>query len=327
MAKNYLFQAIDWAILETILNKSTSKTIWDSMTKKYQGNERAKQQQRQALTMAIANKMRIHGENLEDVAIVEKILRSMTTKFIYVVFSINESNDIEALSLDELQNSLLIYEWKIDRQDKQEQAMQISQTQALQTIVNSRAVSRGKENWKGRSRSDRLRSEHNQKSDDASLFMVYHPKEVSEKNVWYLDTGCSNHMCVKGRGKVTIRAKNNSVQTIANVLYVPDLKSNLLSLGQLQEKGYEILIKDGVCQVHDPKLGLIVKVKMTGNRLFPLYLQTTNLSFLSTKMKDTAWFWHYQDGHLYFGGLKALQQKKMVNGLPHFDSPSEICEI
>ncbi|GKV19296.1 hypothetical protein SLEP1_g29580 [Rubroshorea leprosula] len=42
-AKNYLFQSIDWVILETILNKSTYKTIWDSMKKKYQGNERAKQ--------------------------------------------------------------------------------------------------------------------------------------------------------------------------------------------------------------------------------------------------------------------------------------------
>ncbi|GKV52942.1 hypothetical protein SLEP1_g59492, partial [Rubroshorea leprosula] len=157
--------------------------------------------------------------------------------------------------------------------------------------------------------------------------MVCHPKEVSKKNVWYLDTGCSNHMCgdksafsdldescqdkvkfgdnsiiaVKGRGKVSIRAKDNSIQTISNVLYVPDLKSNLLSLGQFQEKGYEILIKDGVCQIRDSKFGLIAK--------------------------DTAWLWHCRFGHLYFGGLKALQQKKMVNGLPHFDSPSEICEI
>ncbi|GLU00272.1 hypothetical protein SLE2022_176510 [Rubroshorea leprosula] len=183
--------------------------------------------------------------------------------------------------------------------------------------------------------------------------MVCHPKEVSKKNVWYLDTGCSNHMCgdksafsdldescqdkvkfgdnstiaVKGRGKVTIRAKDNSIQTISNVLYVSDLKSNLLSLGQLQEKGYEILIKDGVCQIRDSKLGLIAKVKMTRNRLFPLYLQTTNLSCLSARLKDTAWLWHCRFGHLYFGGLKALQQKNMVNGLAHFDSPSKICEI
>ena len=34
-AKNYLFQAIDRPILETILCKETSKDIWDSMKKKY----------------------------------------------------------------------------------------------------------------------------------------------------------------------------------------------------------------------------------------------------------------------------------------------------
>ncbi|GKV20688.1 hypothetical protein SLEP1_g30775 [Rubroshorea leprosula] len=37
-------------------------------------------------------------------------------------------------------------------------------------------------------------AEHNEKNDDSSLFMVCHPKEVS-KNVWYLDTSCSSHMC------------------------------------------------------------------------------------------------------------------------------------
>lgn len=35
-AKNYLFQAIDRSILETILCKDTSKHIWDSIKKKYQ---------------------------------------------------------------------------------------------------------------------------------------------------------------------------------------------------------------------------------------------------------------------------------------------------
>ena len=44
-AKNYLFQAIDRSILETILCKDTTKHIWDSMKKKYQGTTRAKRQQ------------------------------------------------------------------------------------------------------------------------------------------------------------------------------------------------------------------------------------------------------------------------------------------
>ena len=44
-AKNYLFQAIDRSILETILDKETSKGIWDSMKKKFQGNARVKRAQ------------------------------------------------------------------------------------------------------------------------------------------------------------------------------------------------------------------------------------------------------------------------------------------
>nr|DAD21450.1 TPA_asm: hypothetical protein HUJ06_022913 [Nelumbo nucifera] len=159
--KNYLFQAIDRSILETILCKDTSMQIWDSMKKKYQGNTRAKRVQLQALrrefevlqmklgesvseyfsrTMAIANKMRIHGEKLEDVTIVEKILHSMTPRFNFVICSIEESKDIDTLSIDELQNSLLVHEQKITQQDNEEQA--------LQAATSSRG--HGKGGWKGK---------------------------------------------------------------------------------------------------------------------------------------------------------------------------------
>ena len=108
-AKNYLFQAIDRSILETIFCKDTSKEIWDSMKKKYQGSSRVKRAQLQALrrdfevlqmkegesvtyycsrTMGIANNMRFHGEKMTDTTIVEKIIRSLTPKFDYVVCSI-----------------------------------------------------------------------------------------------------------------------------------------------------------------------------------------------------------------------------------------------
>ncbi|KAK0595133.1 hypothetical protein LWI29_003872 [Acer saccharum] len=109
------------------------------MKKKYQGTTRAKRQQLQLLrsefetlrmksgelvtdyfsqTMAIVNKMRIHDNKTEDVTIVEKILRSMTPKFNFVVCSIGKSNDIDELSIDELQSSLLIHEHKINKQGK-----------------------------------------------------------------------------------------------------------------------------------------------------------------------------------------------------------------
>ncbi|XP_047252753.1 uncharacterized protein LOC124887324 [Capsicum annuum] len=134
-AKNYLFLAIDRPILETILCKETSKDIWDSMKKKYQGTTRVKRAQLQALrrdfetlqmkegesvisyyarTMEISNKMRFYGEKMTDVTIVEKILCSLTSKYDYVVCSIEESKDIDELLLDELQSSLLVHEQKMN---------------------------------------------------------------------------------------------------------------------------------------------------------------------------------------------------------------------
>jgi len=64
------------------------------------------------------------------------------------------------------------------------------------------------------------------------------------------------------------------------------LKTNLLSIGQLQEKGYDISIKDGVCKIQDEKLGLIAQVGMTPNRMFPLYLHTITNSCFTARLKD-----------------------------------------
>jgi hypothetical protein len=47
--KNYLFQAIDRSLLETILKRDTAKDIWDSLRQKYQGTTRVKRAQLQAL--------------------------------------------------------------------------------------------------------------------------------------------------------------------------------------------------------------------------------------------------------------------------------------
>ena len=103
------------------------------------------------------------------------------------------------------------------------------------------------------------------------LLMAYVDiKEVDREELWFLDSGCSNHMCGKKEmftdlddtfrksvklgnnsslavlGKGNVRMKVNGImQVITGVLYVPDLQNNLLSIGQLQKKGLVFLIKHG----------------------------------------------------------------------------------
>ena len=63
--------------------------------------------------LTIANKMKAHGERMEQLVIVEKILRSMTSKFDYVVCSIEESNNLTTMTINELQSSLLVHEQRM----------------------------------------------------------------------------------------------------------------------------------------------------------------------------------------------------------------------
>lgn len=73
-----------------------------------------------ARTLTITNKMRIHEEQMGDVVVIEKILRSMTPKYDYGVCSIEESHDLDILSIDELQSSLLVHEQRMRRHAAEE---------------------------------------------------------------------------------------------------------------------------------------------------------------------------------------------------------------
>ncbi|XP_019432133.1 PREDICTED: uncharacterized protein LOC109339179 [Lupinus angustifolius] len=112
---------------------------------------------------------------------------------------------------------------------------------------------------------------HGEDSDNEQvLLMVTTDKESVKSEHWYLDTGCSNHMTghkdwfvkldestkskvkfadhsaidAEGIGDISIQRKNGKQAYISNVLYVPKMKSNLLSLGQLLEKDYTMTMKD-----------------------------------------------------------------------------------
>ncbi|XP_076900887.1 uncharacterized protein LOC143555162 [Bidens hawaiensis] len=131
--KHYLYQAIDRVTFEQIPDRSSSKAIWDSIKKRLAGNERVKRSMLQKLrrdfeilemkngetipeyfgrVLTISNQMRSNGEEMTDTKIVEKILRTLSDKYMYVVVSIEESNNVEEMTIEELQSSLIVHEQK-----------------------------------------------------------------------------------------------------------------------------------------------------------------------------------------------------------------------
>ncbi|KAK2407061.1 hypothetical protein QL285_042720 [Trifolium repens] len=99
---------------------------------------------------------------------------------------------------------------------------------------------------------------------DPMLLMATTTDEEDHQEDWYLDTGCSSHMTshrewlinfnsssktkikfadnrtipAEGVGVVLITSKKGNQALIIGVLYVPAMKTNLLSMGQLLEKGF-----------------------------------------------------------------------------------------
>ncbi|XP_073049596.1 uncharacterized protein [Primulina eburnea] len=167
--------------------------------------------------MTVANKMRTYGEDMEDVKVVEKILRSLTKKFNYVVCSIEESKDTDALTIDELQSSLIVHEQKFQRHHGEEQALKV-------TYDGGRG--RGRSTYRGRGRGGGGgRASFNKATvecykchklghfqyecpenkevhyaevgeEDEMLLMAYEELiETRNQDAWFLDSGCSNHMC------------------------------------------------------------------------------------------------------------------------------------
>jgi len=188
--------------------------------------------------------------------------------------------------------------------------------------------------------------------------------EEKNEDLWFLDSGCSNHMTgnlamfsmldesvksqvtlgtdskvsVMGKGNVNVLTRKGAKKSITDVYYVPGMKCNLLSIGQLVQKGYNVFFEDDVCTIMDkpPSKQCISEVKMTRNRMFPLRMRAdlkneekiaaVAKEAIQSEPKDENWLWHLRFGHLNFGGLNLLNRKGMVRGLPLIEKPENLCE-
>ncbi|RVW58632.1 hypothetical protein CK203_116858 [Vitis vinifera] len=153
---------------------------------------------------AIVNQMRSYGEDILDQTVVAKVLRSLTPKFDHVVAAIEESKDLSTYSFDELMGSLQSHEVRLSRTEEknEEKAFYTKGETSDQKNGGREATGRGRgrggahgrvECWK-KERQEKQANYVEQEEDQVKLFMAYNEEVVSSNNIWFLDSGCSNHM-------------------------------------------------------------------------------------------------------------------------------------
>ena len=109
----------------------SAKEIWDKLKKVYEGDDKVKKAKLQThkriferLTMKeeediagylqrvdeVVNTMRGLGEIIEESKVIEKVLRSLPTRFDYKVSEIEEIRDLDTLNTDALHGIITAYE-------------------------------------------------------------------------------------------------------------------------------------------------------------------------------------------------------------------------
>ncbi|GJW99641.1 zinc finger, CCHC-type containing protein, partial [Tanacetum coccineum] len=170
--------------------------------------------------------------------------------------------------------------------------------------------------------------------------------------VWYLDNGASNHMTgvkshfrdinesvsgrvrfgdgsyvqIKGKGSILLGCRNQEQKIVSDVYYIPNLKSNILSLGQLTKIGCKVIMDGNKLTLYDKSKKLLMKVERSKNRLYSIRLQIEAPICLLANVDNQAWLWHARLGHLNFDDINKMTRKGLVEGIPRINHAGQICD-
>lgn len=172
---------------------------------------------------------------------------------------------------------------------------------------------------------------------------------TTQDDAWYVDSGASSHM-TKHRGLLsnendtpsvkTIRTADNKILNVQcsgqvslnvcnkkgqenkllfrNVLCVPELATNLISVSQIVRSGGQVRFNQNGCAIINR--GQIVATASIINNMYRLNMPGRGYACMSDVDAEDIYLWHQRMGHLNFNSLK-----KMSDNVDHviFSEKSE----
>ncbi|XP_048140232.1 uncharacterized protein LOC125316265 [Rhodamnia argentea] len=288
-----------------IMACESAKAIWDFLKAEYQGDERIRSMKglnliteferlrmKESETIkeysdkltSIANQARVLDTDLYDNKLVQKILVSLPKRFEATIASLENTKDLSQIKLAELLSALQAQE------QRRLMSLEGSTEGALQAKEQRNVGGKGKK-WKGKKWNGSSGSEAAARENSAGNSKNNWGSTPCES--WLVDSGCTNHMTsdeklfidldkslksrvrigngeyleVKGKGTVAIESCEGT-KLVSDVMYVHEIDRNLLSVGQLVEKGFKVIFEEGKCLIFDSGGRELFKIKMQQKSFF-----------------------------------------------------------
>ncbi|KAF5458969.1 hypothetical protein F2P56_022961, partial [Juglans regia] len=213
-----LQQAVSESIFPRLMRAETSKAAWEILQAEFQGNTKVKLIKLQGFRREFENLKMKESEAVKeyDSRLIELVdqMRAQVypEKYDHVVAAIEESKDLQTLSVTELMRSLQAHEQRLARRNdgSLEHAFQ-----SRVNLKNKKAKDYKKKPQKDYKNSDQVQMENKmkgkmgefppcdtrtinkltiqKKKENEHLFFACQAL-TQEENIWFIDSGCSNHM-------------------------------------------------------------------------------------------------------------------------------------
>ncbi|KMQ88628.1 retrovirus-related pol polyprotein from transposon tnt 1-94 [Lasius niger] len=176
-------------------------------------------------------------------------------------------------------------------------------------------------------------------------FFINSPKAEAGRRIWCIDSGCTTHLCkdkdsfsryedadseirladatttdvhAKGTVEVSIQCgEDNKRINLENTLYVPELRTNLMSVAKIVDKNHEVVFKKNHAIIRDLQGNVKMFAERQGN-LF--YIQEHQQeAYATVNKKNKVELWHGRFGHLNFRDLHTMKKNLDVIGMDFKD--------
>ena len=191
--------------------------------------------------------------------------------------------------------------------------------------------------------------EHQQQTKE-QLFIASCYLASSSKEVWLIDSGCTNYMmhdtsifkeldqsyiskvtisngeCVdiKGKGAIVVETPSGT-KYISNVLFVPEINQSFLSMRQMLERHYALHFEDMKYTIFDPAGCELMTIKMR-DKSFPIYWKQIAMHAFPSAVDDSS-MWHKRLGHFSYSTLKNMSLNDVAPNLPTIQDDANVCDV